>query len=540
MKSTLRTKILLAYLFGTVVVLIGAAVGGFGLTSSLSSYRHEVADLNAARVAALELEVRFKTQVQEWKDVLLRGKDPAKREKYWRAFEKEEREVSRLAGELSAQLPNGKARSLVLNFAAAHRTLGDGYRKGLSAFNEAGADAVAGDHAVAGIDREPADLLGQAVAEIGRLSQAAGAEADERANTSLVLGFVIMAVMLAGGMAMFAAMIQKSIVSPAKALVDELERLSGGSLGKPIRSEATGEFGQFALSAETMRAHLVDLIGKAKHASSSVAACTGELHVAADGILTGIDRSSESAATLAAAMEQVHAAIEHVADDAEMVAAKAGEAHRHAAHGKQVVTSLIEEMRDVEVALSDSRAAVGEFVQSARSIATLTQKVKEIADQTNLLALNATIEAARAGEQGRGFAVVADEVRKLAEKSAESAREIEAVTTSLAQRTETVEQAIADGNRRLTANTAHSDSVSQALEDAIGSVEAANQGVASIAAAIQESRGAIAGVAAQSEEVARSAEENAAAVRQIQDNAARMTTSSSELAQSLAAFSTAA
>ena len=212
------------------------------------------------------------------------------------------------------------------------------------------------------------------------------------------------------------------------------------------------------------------------------------------------DQNGFVAAT-SAAVEQMTVAIDSIRDSSATVRQEAQESLQRAEGGRQSADALAERVAALDHAFDAISTAANDFVSSAGAINTLTQRVREIADQTNLLALNAAIEAARAGEQGRGFAVVADEVRKLAEKSSQSAAEIDAVTHTLAQNSEQVVATIEDNRHHLAASLDALSDTRAVLDATTDLVSKTSQGIADIADSIREQAAAAADIAKNMEQV---------------------------------------
>ncbi|MEW5790450.1 MAG: methyl-accepting chemotaxis protein [Pseudomonadota bacterium] len=200
----------------------------------------------------------------------------------------------------------------------------------------------------------------------------------------------------------------------------------------------------------------------------------------------GFAENLSKIAGVATAVEEMSATANEIARNAALAASESANSLEQTRHGNEALSKLVGEMDLVESAVRVMAQAVGDFVHSTQTITELTTKMKDIADQTNLLALNAAIEAARAGEQGRGFAVVADEVRKLAEKSAQAAQEIDLVTMTIGQQSRTVESTIHEGLEHLGSSQESLENVAIVLSEANQAVTHVNDRVHQIATAAEE------------------------------------------------------
>ncbi|MFA5370563.1 MAG: methyl-accepting chemotaxis protein [Sideroxydans sp.] len=292
-----------------------------------------------------------------------------------------------------------------------------------------------------------------------------------------------------------------------------LQMQMSGDLSRRVIVRSEDEIGKTATAFNGLIDSFGSIIRRVLDGAAKVTGTAAQLSASAAQIAQGSRAQSEAAASTAAAVGEITVSINSVAANTDDVRKLSEHSLQQATQGNESVTVMMAEIDAVQEAVNQITNSVREFVDSTRSISGMTQQVKDIADQTNLLALNAAIEAARAGEQGRGFAVVADEVRKLAEKSAKSANEIDRITNSLSQRTDLVEGAIQAGLHSLQATQEQVEHVAEVLAGTGDAIKKSNRGVSDIAASVSEQGLASTEIARNVEKIAQMSEENHAAVQ---------------------------
>jgi methyl-accepting chemotaxis protein len=431
----LSLKIPLAFLAALVLMFAGALYGLFSLNGSIDTYRTSVADNVADERLISQTLVTFKLQVQEWKDTLLRGKDPAKLDKYWTNFQTRESAVGEMATALALKLPPGESRDLVARFATAHRAMGEGYRRGFDAFKAAGFEPSVGDKAVAGIDREPAALLEQAAKKIAADSADVSARADRAAQRGLIVSVVLMLVVLVVA-SVAGYLFSLSVSRPLARALGCAQAVAAGDLSLEFEAQGKDEIAELLAALKEMQSSLANVVSRVRRNAEGVATASAQI---ASGNLDLSSRTEEQAASLeetAASMEQLTATVRQNADHAAAASTLADHARATAANGGQMMERVVETMQGI--------------AESSGKVSEIIAVIDAIAFQTNILALNAAVEAARAGEEGRGFAVVAGEVRTLAQRSASAAQEIKRLIEQSAQRVDTGHAIVRDAGSVIT------------------------------------------------------------------------------------------
>lgn len=303
--------------------------------------------------------------------------------------------------------------------------------------------------------------------------------------------------------------VERIITSRLLLVSGEVAKIAGGDLsGKEIPVKTEDEVGRLAGAFNTMLVNLRDMANSLQEKSQVIASSATELSAVAENVASGAAQTSSTVNQVNGIMEQVTAKVQRVADTSRQAASHAREGSR----GIQNVTAQMEGIQKVTTATSE---AINELYQSAAKISQIVELITKIADQTNLLALNAAIEAARAGEQGLGFAVVAEEVRKLAEQSAGAASEIYTLIASIQQEAQKTVNVIKEGVVQVQAGSEVVQDVGRIFERIIAAVQLLADEVDSAASGIVEVSSEMQNVSAATEEQTAAVEEVSSTIQEL-------------------------
>ncbi|MBV4539174.1 methyl-accepting chemotaxis protein [Pseudomonas sp. SWRI10] len=291
--------------------------------------------------------------------------------------------------------------------------------------------------------------------------------------------------------------ITRQIIVPLRQTLTAAERVAAGDLTQNLQVDRRDELGQLQASMQRMTLSLRELIGGIGDGVTQIASAAEELSAVTEQTSAGVNNQKVETDQVATAMNEMAATVHEVARNAEQASEAALVADQQAREGDRVVGEAIAQIERLAGEVVNSSEAMNQLKAESDKIGSVLDVIKAVAQQTNLLALNAAIEAARAGEAGRGFAVVADEVRSLAQRTQQSTEEIEELIASLQTGTQRV-ASVMDASRGLT------DSSVELTRRAGGSLETITRTVSSIQAMNQQIATAAEQQSAVAEEINRS------------------------------------
>lgn len=532
----IRGRIFLIAGSGTSFLLVVVIFAMVGLWNAIGAFEHAGETSLRDERSVSTLQIAYKDQVQAWKNVLLRGKEPAALDRYWAAFEKSEAAVADLSRRLAESSSNPEARKALGEFRSAHDAMGQRYRVVLQTFKSASGDPMAGDEKVAGIDRAPMELLVRAADALSSESVAAFTASKASAVNTLWVALIGAAVVVVAALALLWWLVEKTIMDPIRLAVENADQIARGDLTRNIEVRGGGEAAQLLVSLAGMQAHLRSMILEASQMAEAVASAAAGLAESAEQINRGSQAQTEESNAAAAAIEEITVSIGHVADNAGEATQLAQSASAAAVDGKTRVECVSSDINAAAATSRSSAELVQRLTERTHQIGSIVSVIRDVADQTNLLALNAAIEAARAGEQGRGFAVVADEVRKLAERTAKATAEITDRIESIRHGTGDVVNTMGDSARKVDESVQSVAKAATVLDDIDRQARAARDGIDAIAHASREQKAAAEQIARNVERIARMVEDNFHSSQRANDAAHELSQRSRSLQQTVNNF----
>ena len=322
-----------------------------------------------------------------------------------------------------------------------------------------------------------------------------------------------------------------SITRPVTAVVNAIKDIAEGDsdLTKHLPVLADNEIGELGRCFNTFVDKLHDVISSVSSSAVKVTVAANQLHTTAEHIANGSEEVVAQSTTVATAGEEMSATSGDIAQNCQYAAEGAQRASLSAQNGVTIVDVTIEVMRQIADQVQSSAKTVESLGARSDQIGAIIGTIEDIADQTNLLALNAAIEAARAGEQGRGFAVVADEVRALAERTTRATREIGEMIKAIQSETKGAVEAMSKGVRQVEAGSSEAAKSGEALREIMEQINAVAMQVSQIATAAEEQTATTSEISSNMHQITTIVQTNAQGAQESLEAASHMNSNAGDL-----------
>jgi methyl-accepting chemotaxis protein len=347
---------------------------------------------------------------------------------------------------------------------------------------------------------------------------------DKQVASFITNGLVISVPLAIAAIGALLFLLRTMLSKPLNNLIAIVQEIASGEgdLTKRLNIQRGDEIGRLAHWFDTFIGSLHKIISDVASSTRQVAAAATEIAASSEQMSAGITRQQQQASQVSAAVEEMSATVTEVAKKSGEAANAASGSQKDANSGGEVVRQTVTEIKAIAQDVSSSAEAVAGLGKKGEQIGAIIEVINDIADQTNLLALNAAIEAARAGEHGRGFAVVADEVRKLAERTQQATEEVSKSIREIQDETKSAVVRIEAGSKRVNHGVELAGNAGQSLERIVASSQTLGSMVESIAAAAEEQSAA-------SEQIARSIEQINAVTRESAEGASQAAKAAGDL-----------
>ncbi|WP_439878582.1 methyl-accepting chemotaxis protein [Pseudomonas prosekii] len=337
--------------------------------------------------------------------------------------------------------------------------------------------------------KDGTDLMGEQLNKLVAFNlqgaKAAGVIAENNYNTA-VNGIVIVSVVAALMTVLLAWLLTRSIVTPLNRAVQAAETIAGGNLTKTIEIDGKDEPARLLGALAAMQANLRKTIEQIAGSATQLGAAAEELSTVTEEASRGLQQQNNEIEQAATAVNEMTAAVEEVARNAVSTSEASSQSTQAAREGRNRVVETVEAIQVMTHDVQNTSVMIEGLATQGRDIGKVLDVIRAIAEQTNLLALNAAIEAARAGEAGRGFAVVADEVRALAHRTAQSTQEIEKMVAGIQNGTGEAVSSMQQSNQRTQSTLEMARAAGVALEQITQSIHLINERNLVIASASEE------------------------------------------------------